>query len=900
MIGTKLAHYEITGHLGTGGMGEVYQATDSTLGRSVAVKLLPEAFTHDVGRSSRFEREARVLASLNHPNIAVIHGIQESGGRKFLVMELVGGETLDEKIRRGALPLADVLEIATQLLDALESAHEKGVVHRDLKPANIKLTSDGKVKVLDFGLAKAFSGEAANPHIANSPTMSLMATQQGVILGTAAYMSPEQARGREVDQRTDIFAFGTVFYEMLTGHRAFAGEDVTDILGSVLKTEPDWGRLPSDTPLGIRQVLKLCLQKDAKKRLRNAGDVRIDLERAMTEPVVTAAIARPQRGGRLGWIVAGALAIMIAVFALWNPWAAAPGTDRQLVRLSVDLGPDAVRSPGVSVILSPDGTRIAFVGRGQGGVPQLYTRRLDQTTATPLAETQSTALMPFFSPKGDWIGFRQVGKIKKVSVQGGAPMTVGDLPTNTAIPGGASWGDDDFIYMGSISGLWRMPAAGGPLEHLNKDAPEKNRIQIYPHVLPGSKAVLFTTSPAGTDVMDVGVLDTATGKSTTVIHGGYWPQYLSTSAKNGHLVYVHDGTLFGVGFDPKTLQVLGQPAPLQEEIAADGSIGRDGGGQVSISRSGAVVYLSGRFESPSYPISWMDASGKTTPLVAAPAVYRTPRLSPDGKLVAYHATSGKGFDVWVYDSARGVPTQVSFVGAAADSEIAWAKDSKHLVYGDGTALWWTRADGSGQPQRLVDKLSNPRPTSFAPDGRLTFSPSNGSLPDIWTLPLDLTDPEHPRPGTAEPFLSDPALPEIDAAFSPDGKFIAYSSNESGATALFVRPFPGPGGKWQVSAGGKFPVWSAATHELLFLANDDRIMAASYSIQGPSFSVATARVWCPTPVLRTGVLQNFDVSPDGKRVVAFLQPPTKDAGGSLHATFLLNFFDDVRRKLPVGN
>jgi serine/threonine-protein kinase len=903
MIGTKLAHYEITSHLGTGGMGEVYQATDSKLRRSVAIKLLPAAFASDPDRLSRFRREAQLLASLNHPNIAHIYGLEESGDTRCIVMELIEGETLQARIKKGPIPVDEALAIAKQILEALEAAHEKGVIHRDLKPGNVMLTSDGRAKVLDFGLAKAYAANSANATLSNSPTMaSMAATNAGVILGTAAYMSPEQAKGKEVDRRTDIFAFGAVLYEMLTGYPAFGGEDIAEILVAVLKLDPDWNRLSENVRPRVREMLKVCLQKDVKKRRQTATDVRIDMEHALAEPVAPIAAAVPARRGQLGWVVAGVLAIVVAAIVVWSQWHVAP-VDRQLVRLSVDLGPEAVRGSGVSVILSPDGTRIAFVGRAEGGLSQLYTRRLDQAGATRLAGTDAIVHLPFFSPNGQWIGFLQSGKIKKVSVDGGSPVILGDAPNTTALTGfGGSWGEDNNIILGSVNGLLRMPASGGIAQPLKNWAASEAPTQLYPHVLPGAKAVLFNSLPQAAERMDnsdIEVWRLDTNQSKMLIHGGYWPQYLPTSAETGHLVFMRDGTLFGVGFDPRNLELLGTPVPLVDNVAANGAMGQDGGGQFAFSASGTLVYLSGHVENSTYPLLWLDSAGKSTPLVGQPGLYSSPRLSPDGKRLAYIAASTKGSDVWVYDFDRGSPTQVTFLGVV-NRELVWAKDSKHLVYTADNALWWIRADGSGQRQPLLEKMLNPRPSSFSPDGLLAFSVNSRSLPDIWTMPIDLTDPEHPRPGQAKAFLEEPTIVEVDPAFSPDGKFIAYSSSESGGAEVFVRPFPGPGGKWRVSmAGGKFPAWSAATHELLFLGSDDRIASATYSIQGDVFSAGTPHVWSPTPVLRTGVLQNFDVSPDGKRVAILQRPVAEVSAGSLHAIFLLNFFDDLRRRVPLA-
>jgi serine/threonine-protein kinase len=826
MIGTKLSHYVINSHLGTGGMGEVYQATDSKLGRSVAIKLLPEAFAQNVERVGRFEREARMLASLNHPNVAAIYGVEESGGRKFLVMELVPGPTLAEKIKRGAIPVPEALGIAIQIAEALEAAHEKGIIHRDLKPANIKVTSDGKVKVLDFGLAKAFFADVENADPSNSPTMiSMASTNAGVILGTAAYMSPEQAKGRNVGKRTDIFGFGCVLFEMLTGRAAFEGEDIADILSRVLQREPDWTLLPAAVPPRIRELLQLCLQKDIRKRRSDAADVRIDIEQALAEPVALASVSVSGRTARLGWLVAGVLAMAMAFAGIlgWGRWNIAPVADRPLTLFNVDLGPEAVRGVGVSVVLSPDGRRIAYVGRSEGGLNQLYTRRLDQASATRLAGTDSLTHLPFFSPDGEWIGFLSESKIKIVSVQGGSAMPLGAAPFFGSLLGGFSWGDDNNIIAGGATGLWRMPATGGTPQLLNQGT------EVFPDVLPGSKAVLFnswTTIPVSLDDANIQVMRFDTGEKKTLLPG-YWPRYMATSGDTGHLVYIHEGSLFGVGFDPRRLELIGTPVSLLDDVAASADISRGGGGQFAFSKTGTLVYLSGRAQNVVYPLLWLDASGKTSSLLEQPGAYRSPRFSPDGKRLAYIGASSKGFDVWVDNLETPTPTQLTFLGVV-NNELAWARDSKHLVYGDGTALWWIRADGSGQRQALLDKFSNPRPTSFAPDGRLVFSPLTGSLPDIWTLPIDLSDPERPKPGKAVPFLADPNVIETDASFSPEGKLIAYSSFESGTSEIYVRPFPGPGGIWKVSVnGGKFPAWSGKTHELLFLGSDDHIMAASY-------------------------------------------------------------------------
>jgi Tol biopolymer transport system component/tRNA A-37 threonylcarbamoyl transferase component Bud32 len=873
--GSALGAYEIVSAIGKGGMGEVWKARDPKLARDVAIKVSAQQF------NDRFEREARAIAALNHPNVCTLYHI----GPNYLVMEYIEGATLAERITEGPIPLEEALNIAKQIADALEAAHDKGIVHRDLKPANVKIRPDGSVKVLDFGLAKAGEAREVTP---DSPTM-MPATQMGMILGTAGYMSPEQARGKEVDKRADIWAFGVVLYEMVTGKRLFEGETVSDTLAAVLTREPDWTHVPAK----VQRLLRRCLEKDPKRRLRDISGAELLLE----DVAPPAAASR----GRLPWIAAaGVLAIALCV-ALWAPWHAQKPVDRPMTRLSVDLGPDAVRGARITAVLSPDGTRLVFTGRAEGGLLQLFTRRLDQAEAVPLAGTVAAdTSYPFFSPDGMWIGFIANGKIRKVAAQGGSAIVLGDAPQ---IPMGASWGEDGNIFVGSVGGLMRIPAAGGVAQKVKG----LEGVQKHPQVLPGAGAVLvnYYGENAAEDDIDIGVLQFETGRKKTLLHGGYFPRYLATSGKTGHLVYMHEGTLFGVAFDPKRLEIHGTPTPLLDDVAASNSVDIDGGGQFAFSETGTFVYLSERVQSDVYPIlamyaSGKDASGKAAPLVAQTGVYGEPRFSPDGKRLAYHAPGGKGVDVWVYDLERNTPTQLTFTGPG-DDELAWAPDSRHLVYGDGAALWWIRADGSGQPQKLLDRSSQPRPFSFSPDGRLAFPQDLGGssgVPDIQTLPLDLSDPEHPKPGKAELFLSDSQTVNVDPAFSPDGKFLAYASSESGEEEVFVRPFPGPGGKWKIStARGKFPAWSRTDRELLFLGGDDRIMVADYTIQGDSFSAGKPRAWSPTQVRRTSVNQNFDLAPDGKRVAFFPRPAEPQSQGSLHATFLLNFFDEVRRRVP---
>jgi Tol biopolymer transport system component len=852
-------------------MGEVYRARDTRLDRDVAIKVSATEF------SERFSREARSIAALNHSNVCHLYDV----GPNYLVLEFVEGENLT-----GPMSWDDALPIVRQLIDGIEAAHEKNIIHRDLKTANIRITPEGVVKILDFGLAKAAEPESMSDP-AHSPTFTMGATQAGVILGTAAYMPPEQAKGKAADRRSDIWSFGVVVYELLVGKTPFEADNTVEILGAVINREPDWSRVPPQA----QRLLRWCLEKDRRKRLAAISDARMLLEDngSTGTPVATATRATWL------WPMAVAALMLLAAASAYGWWRAPRPVARPLMRLSVDVGPEALTNEFVSVVLSPDGSRIVFTGRGNtSGTQQLFTRRLDQQQATRLGTEFASVDNLFYSPNGEWVGLFTNQGLMKVAAQGGSAIVIAEL----ADFNGASWGEDDNIVIGSLNGLMTVPAAGGAVRALTPGA----GIHVYPQVLPGAQAVLFNAAGGETagrlDNFDINVLVLATRETKTLIKGGYWPRYVATAGKTGHLVYTREGTLFGVAFDPSRLEVRGTPTPLVNDVAASGTTGFLGNRwQYSISDAGTFVYLGGRGDVTTYPIQWLDAGGRTAPLVTQPGIYGAPRLSPDGTRLAYTADGSKGGDVWVYDIGRDTPTQLTFTGPGF-RELAWAPDSRHLVFGDGTTFWWMRADGSGQPLKLADQLADPRPVSVAPDGRLAFSSAPGGLPDVWTLPLDMSDPDRPRPGKAEPFLVERAVVEVDPAFSPDGRFLAHASNESGVEEVFVRPFPGPGGKWKVStAGGKFPAWSRTTRELFFLGGDDRVMVASYSIDGDSFRVSRPRVFSPTVVRRDGVRQSFDVSPDGKRVVVFPKPEVEQAPSSLHATFLVNFFDEVRRRIP---
>jgi Tol biopolymer transport system component len=905
--GTRLGTYEVVAPIGAGGMGEVYQAHDTKLGRDVAIKVLPEAFAHDPDRLSRFQREAKMLASLNHPNIATIHGLEQSGGTSYLVMELVSGETLAERVKAGALGIEEALKIAVQIAEALEAAHEKNIIHRDLKPANVKVTPEGKVKVLDFGLAKAFAGDASTEDIGNSPTLSRAATMQGVILGTAAYMSPEQARGKAVDKRTDIWAFGCVLYELVTGKQAFHGEDITEILAAVVKTEPDWSYFPESTPAAIRLLLRRCLQKDKTLRMQSAGDARIEIQEALAAPANMAAptTALGTRGWRerLAWpAVAGLLAVIAIGFAIgFVLRAPKPPQLMQAVRLSTEIGADLslYTASGAAAILSPDGTRLTLVAAGSDQKRRIYVRSIDQLQATALSGTENAG-DPFFSPDGQWIGFFADGKLKKISVQGGAAVTLCDAPNGR----GGSWGEDGTIVFTPAVRvpLAKVSSAGGmpqPLTTLDKQAGEIT--QRWPQVLPDGKAVLFTSTTHGTYYEDaeIVVYSMASGQRKTVQRDGFHARYLPS----GHLVYMHEGTLFAVPFDLKRLEVTGQPAPMLEGVVtAPGN----GGAQFSFSETGNLVYLAGRSGGQNVSIYWMDHDGKFTPLRETPGEYRNLAFSPDGKRLALEIFDGKRRDIWLYEWERDTLTRLTFASEINRNPV-WTPDGQRIVYssqekGGAIALWWIRADGSGNAQRLAESKTTQAEGSWSPDGKvLAFTQQNPDTNfDIMTLPIEGNEKVGWKPGEVKPFVNSTFI-EWEPAFSPDGRLLAYASSESGNFEVYVRPFPGPGGKWQVSTGGGFfPKWSRNGKELFYRTTESKIMVVTYTLSGDSFRADKPQLWSPGQFTDLGLgFSNFDLHPDGRRFAVLKAPSTEQTAAVNKVSFIFNFFDELRRKVPTG-
>jgi serine/threonine-protein kinase len=876
---SSIAHYRIVSKLGEGGMGEVWRATDTKLGRDVAIKILPEVFAHDTDRMARFEREAKVLASLNHPNIATIHGVEE----RALVMELVEGPTLADRIALGPISVDEVLPIAKQIAEALEYAHEKGIIHRDLKPANIKITPEGRVKVLDFGLAKALSSESApSGDVMASPTLTMRATMTGAIMGTAAYMSPEQARGQTVDKRSDIWAFGVVLHEMVTGRQLFAGATISDTLASVLKTDPDLAAIPA----ALRPIVERCLRKEPRRRWRDIGDIRLAFEEGvLAEPVAM------RRRSVLPWALVGALAV-IAIAAPWLVWRAARPPDRPLLRLSVDLGPDALTGTDTTVAISPDGTRLVFPMRGPDGKQMLATRLLDQTQTALLPGTEN-GRHHTFSPDGRDIAFFSDSSWKKVSIAGGAPVRLAGAPFGY----GAVLGEDgSLIVSRDRSGPLYRTAPGGSLQPLTKLANGETTYR-WPQILPGGQTIVFTgsASVAGFDGANIEATSLKTGGTRILVHGGYYGRYLPS----GHLVYLQQGRLYGVSFDAARLEVRGTPVQLLDDVASNPTTG-SGQLDFSAASSGILVYTSGKATGQYWQPVWLDRSGKTQPLLATRGAYFGPHFSPDGTRLAFQASTSNGADVFVYDWQRNATMRLSSTGET--NMALWTPDGTRITFGtfgsSGYSISWMRSDGEDS-QRLLPTPYNAVPWSFSPDGKrlahhLTDPETSG---DLWTVPIDTSDPAHPKAGKPEPFLRTPAT-EIVPEFSPDGHWIAYRSNESGVNEIYVRPFPGPGAKSQISVdGGLYGIWSKIAQELFYETADYRIMVVDYTVNGDTFVPGKPRLWTDRTLFYPGIL-NLALHPDGKRFATFEGPDSAAGGkGSVHVTFLLNFFDELRRRLP---
>ena len=913
LSGRRLGVFEVQGLLGVGGMGEVYRARDTRLGREVAIKILPRAFKDDPDRLARFEREARVLASLNHPHIGAIYGLEDADDVTALVMELVEGDDLSQLIERGAIPVAEALPIARQIAAALEAAHEQGIIHRDLKPANIKVRADGTVKVLDFGLAKALDpGSAPGAELMNSPTLTPRATLMGTIIGTAAYMAPEQARGKVVDRRADIWAFGVVVYEMLTGRRPFDGDDISVTLASVLKDDVSWQALPADLSSPARRMLRRCLEKDPRRRLSAMGDARLELDDAgvsadrdgvLSPPATVPGTAAPAPAveRRPLWrralpvaaaaVVAGAI-VGEAAWALRPTPVASPVTR---FALTLGEGQQFTSTNGQSLALSPDGTRLVYVAS-----LQLYLRSLSDLEARPIPGTQETAT-PYigaFSPDGQSIAFYSNVNhaIKKIAVTGGAAVTI--CPADAPFLG-MTWDASGIVFGQGGKGILRVTANGGELAVVA--SVKSGEVAASPQVLPGGDWVLFTVATAATaegwDKAQIVVQSLKTSERKTLITGGSDARYVPT----GHLVYALGGVEFAVPFDLRQLAVTGGPVPVVEGVMRSG-IGFAATTHLGVSSTGSLVFRPGPVTTwgGQSDLALIDRTGATQPLKLPPAAYEYPRLSPDGKHIAVGTDDGKEAVVWIYDVSGATSIRRLTLGGRNRVPV-WSADGEHVAFqsdreGD-LAIWWQRADGTTAAERLTkpDKDTAHVPESWSPDGKtLLFSVSKGSSYAVAALSLG--------DKTVTPVNGTQSGQPPAATFSPDGRLVAYYVEADGVSALFVQPFPATGATYTISKrAGIHPTWAPDGKELFYKAAVNQLVGVSVTTR-PAFTFGI-----PVPVqsvfLDRGPMfeRNNDITRDGKQflgVVAAGQSATASAAAARQIQVVEHWFEELKARVPT--
>jgi serine/threonine protein kinase/WD40 repeat protein len=922
-VGRRLGPYAVESPLGMGGMGEVYRARDSKLGRDVAIKILPRIFTSDSDRLARFEREARLLASLNHPNIGAIYGLQDVDGIPALVLELIEGDTLAERLARGGLPvsgsskprdprgsglpLGEVLTIARQIAAALEAAHEKGIVHRDLKPANIKITPAGVVKVLDFGLAKYGAGRAGwagagsgaeAERLTNSPTLT-SDTREGVILGTAAYMSPEQAQGHTADTRSDIWAFGVVLYETLTGKSGFGGDTAVEVLSNVLKVDPDWTALPASAPPSIRSLLRRCLQKDPRQRLRDIADARFQIEETLNEPATALVVAErvPVAQGRerllLGahgrrWRAACAIALglLAGVTGWFLAHRSAFTTSAAVVRLSIPSLEPPFRSSFGSphLAISADGSRVAYASASR-----LWIRRLGQKEAVAIDVASSSN--PFFSPNGEWVGFFDAagGGLRKVPALGGTPV---QIVTTSARPSGGTWRADGTIVFATSGGLYQVSENGGEPRLLVKPDPRrKERAYAWPQFTPDGRSVLFTMVPNDSiEGAQIEVLDLNTLKASVVLKGGSAARYAST----GHLVYASEQTLKAIAFDPVTQQTRGDPVSLPDiEVATTPD---NGAAEFAVSETGTLLFITPNVLGQGLrTLAWVDREGKEEALALAPGRYANARISPDGTRIALDIP-GANRDIWIWNLQRPGLTRLTS-GPTEDMVPVWSRDGRRVFFASNRAgngkfdVYSQAADGATMDRVEFAGPSEVHPISFTPDGTRLIVTENFNDLSVLTLA---------RPDRLEPLLHSP-FNEWLAEVSPDGNWLAYESDESGnQVEIFLRPFPNVfGRKEKVSIdGGRYPLWGPKdSGELFYVDLKGRMMSASVKLS-PSLSLGrVTKLFDGEKPPRGTSGRRYDISPiDGRFLM--IKPATDASSGAINISVVLNWFTELQQRVPT--
>jgi serine/threonine-protein kinase len=896
--GTRLGAYEILTLIGSGGMGEVYRATDTKLHRDVAIKVLPSEVAADPDRLARFEREAQVLASLNHPNIAHIHGVDESAGVPALIMELVEGPTLANRIAKGPIPLDEALPIAKQIAEALEAAHDQGIIHRDLKPANIKVRPDGIVKVLDFGLAKALDPIPTGPGLATlSPTLSIHATQAGIILGTAAYMAPEQVRGTAVDKRADIWAFGAVLYEMLTGRRAFDGNDISTTLASVLKTEPDWQLLPTTTPTGLRRLLVRCLKKDPKERLQAIGDARVEIADLLSG-VAETTTGTPLAPARSVWRRAFEVGIAVFLTALGTGaivWFAArlpiarPGVSRFAI---VPPSAAALSINGISrdLTITPDGSRLVYVG---ANATTLFVRPLDQLEPTPLV--RGAALRdPFVSPNSEWVGFFDgPTTLKKVAITGGPSIEVARLDSSGAERGAIWTPGGMIIFATSTAGLQGVSADGGtPAVLTHPDRARGEASHLWPELLPGGRAILYTVT-AGTGA-SIALLDLRSGRTTIVFRGGSHAQYVPS----GYLVYATAGTLRAVGFDLNRMIATGPSTLVVPKVVTSSW----GAVEAALAPDGTLAYVAGAGSGVGRTLIWVDRLGRETAIGAPPRGYLQPRISPDGTRIAVAASDG----LWIWDLSRATLTRLTADSATVEGPLWISKD--RLVFlsfrGGPRGLFSQSADGSGSIEQLIEGPNAPVATGVSPDGSVLVltgakrsDTRTGFNFDVVAMPLGGSRQVRP--------LLDTPYDELNGMISPDGRWLTYQGNDSGTIEVYVRPYPAVNsGRWQVSTDGGFqPLWARDGRELFYLATDGALMRVSVGngltwAPSPPTKVFERRYFVGSGLVGGNPFRNYDVSADGQRFLMMKSAASDATDAPPQIVVVQHVDEELKRLVPA--
>jgi Tol biopolymer transport system component/aminoglycoside phosphotransferase (APT) family kinase protein len=873
VIGESLSHYRIVEKIGAGGMGEVYRAEDTKLGRPVAIKVLPPEVSQDPERLGRFQREAQLLAALSHANIGAIYGLEDVGEQRFLVLEHVEGQNLAERLKEGPVPVAEALDLARQIAEAVEEAHEHGIVHRDLKPANVMLTPEGKVKVLDFGLAKAWGGEnpvsGSTSDLSKSPTLAYATTGAGLILGTAAYMSPEQARGRPVDRRADIWSFGVVVFEMLTGESLFSGETISDTLASILKEEPSWEKLPAGTPRRLERLLYRCLAKNPRRRLRDIGDARLELEEMIESPEALSeggVAEAPEAGGRLRGVLPWAMGALVLVVGATAGYLLRPAAEpAPVIRASIPP-PDGTRfsldaaSPGAAT-LSPDGRKLVFAAQDDQGQVLLYVRPLDASEAYALSGTEE-AQYPFWSPDGRFIGFFGEEKLKKIDAGGGPPLTLCEASNGK----GGTWGTDGTIIFSPSHNtpLHRVSDAGGEavaITELDRDAGENSH--RHPRLLPGGTRVLYLARRAGGADGERG----AEGNAVMVapLDGGQGRLLLRSEAAaeyaSGYLLFLRDETLMAQPFDPVAAELSGEPVPVAEGI---GMLGGSAFATFTVSANGVLAHQKGA-AAGSRRLRWFGLHGEEGEYLGEPAAHRDPRISPDGRWAVTATVDPRTgtSDLWVLEIARQVATRLTS-DPGNDQSPVWTRDSASVVFQSDRSgsfgLYRKKVGGFGDEEGLLESPEDAYPSSVSPDGRwLLYGLRNeDGQGDLWVLPLD-------GEGEPRPVLQTPTS-EWPGAFSPDQRFVTYFSNESGRWEIYVVPFPEADRKWRVSTNGAvYPEWMNNGRGIVYQELGGRLVEARVEPDGAEFRVVEEQPLFELPAPEAGVVF-WALAPDDERVL----------------------------------